>query len=143
MRSYEPAIEELKRRHEVALKEKMLIRLERDRIKARVKALEDQVAALTQPPSEAPAPKARSATRAVRKHAVFPADEPSANPFLNLDFDPAPFEAYQTRKTYKGHVNSISSCAFHPKKPIFATASDDETWRLWTIADSELIMSGE
>ena len=31
LRSYEPAIEELKRRHEVAMKEKMLIRLERDR----------------------------------------------------------------------------------------------------------------
>jgi WD40 repeat protein len=143
MRSYEPAIEELKRRHEVALKEKMLIRLERDRIKARVKVLEDQVAALSQPAQESAAPKTRSATRSVRKHAVLPPDEPQANPFLSMDFDPAPLELFQTRKTYKGHVNSISSCAFHPKKPIFATASDDETWRLWTINDSELIMSGE
>lgn len=143
MRSYEPAIEELKRRHEVALKEKMLIRLERDRIKARVKVLEDQVTALSQPTPEQPSTKGRSATRAVRKHAVFPPDESSANPYLTVDFDPAPCDLYQTRKTYKGHVNSISSCAFHPKKPIFATASDDETWRLWTIGDSELVMSGE
>jgi WD40 repeat protein len=143
MRSYEPAIEELKRRHEVALKEKMLIRLERDRIKARVKVLEDQVAALSQPAPEPPTSKGRSATRAVRKHAVFPPDESTANPYLTVDFDPALCELYQTRKTYKGHVNSISSCAFHPKKPIFATASDDETWRLWTIGDSELVMSGE
>jgi sperm-associated antigen 16 protein len=43
LRSYEPTIEELKRRHEVAMKEKMMIRLERDRLKARVKVLEEQV----------------------------------------------------------------------------------------------------
>ena len=43
LRSYEPTIDELKRRHEVAMKEKMMIRLERDRLKARVKVLEEQV----------------------------------------------------------------------------------------------------
>jgi hypothetical protein len=37
LRSYEPVIEELKKRHESALKEKMLIRLERDRLSAKVK----------------------------------------------------------------------------------------------------------
>jgi WD40 repeat protein len=42
-----------------------------------------------------------------------------------------------------GHLNSISACAFHPKKPIFATASDDETWKLWTLPNCELVMSGE
>jgi hypothetical protein len=46
MRSYEPAIEEIKRRHGVAMKEKMLIRLERDRIKTRVKSLEEQLAGM-------------------------------------------------------------------------------------------------
>lgn len=142
MRSYEPAIEELKKRHEAAMKEKMLIRLERDRLKARVKALEEQVTALTSPPIP-DEPKSRSATRPVRKYAVFPPDNPAANPYLSLDFDPAPFDNYQARKTFKGHVNSISACAFHPKKSIFATASDDETWRLWTFPDCELVMSGE
>ena len=47
LRSYEPTIEELKRRHEVAMKEKMMIRLERDRLKARVKVLEEQVSCLS------------------------------------------------------------------------------------------------
>ena len=40
-------------------------------------------------------------------------------------------------------MNSVSACAFHPKKPIFATASDDETWRLWTLPNCELVMSGK
>ena len=41
--SYEPTLVELKRKYELAMKEKMLIRLERDRIKAKVQTLEDQV----------------------------------------------------------------------------------------------------
>jgi regulator of replication initiation timing len=54
LRSYEPTIDEQKRRYELAMKEKMLIRLERDRLKARVKALEEQVAQLQQPPQLKP-----------------------------------------------------------------------------------------
>lgn len=151
MRSYEPTIEELKRRHETAMKEKMLIKLERDRLKARVKVLDDQIVALSVPASlppaavseESQAQSKRQATRAVRKQAAFPQEESHANPYLGLDFDPAAAEVYVTRKSFKGHVNSVSACAFHPKKPIFATASDDETWRLWTVPDCELVMSGE
>lgn len=141
LKSYEPTIEELKRRYEVAMKEKMMTKLERDRLRARVKALEEQVAALSQPPPESQ-PQKRSATRTVRKQAVFPSED-APNPFSGMEFDPAGIETYQIKKSYKGHVNSVSSCAFHPRKPIFATASDDESWKLWTLADCELVMSGE
>ena len=152
MRSYEPTIEELKRRHEIAMKEKMLMKLERDRLKTRVKVLEEQVQNLSNPPPAAPssstaedsqANSKRQATRSVRKQAEFPPDDLGNNPYINMEFDPAAAEAYMTRKSFKGHVNSVSACAFHPKKPIFATASDDETWRLWTVPDCELVMSGE
>jgi sperm-associated antigen 16 protein len=144
LRSYEPMIEELRGKHSAALKEKMLIKLERDRLKAKVKVLEEQVATLSRPEDERkPQPKIRSATRAVRKEAVFPTEAQAVNPFLNLDFDPCPAHQFKTRKSYRGHLNSISAVSFHPKKPIFATASDDETWKLWTAPDCELIMSGE
>ena len=143
LRSYEPVIEELKAKHGAAMKEKMLIKLERDRLKARVKVLEEQVANLSKSAEESPSPpKTRHATRTVRKEAIFPNDS-VANPFSSVEFDPSQVSNYKTRKTYKGHLNSIAAIAFHPKKPIFATASDDETWRLWTAPDSELIMSGE
>jgi hypothetical protein len=68
----------------VALKEKMLTRLERDRLRTKVKILEEQVAAMQQPPKEEPTTKIRSATRAVRKQASFPSDDPSSNPYNNL-----------------------------------------------------------
>ena len=142
LKSYEPTIEELKRRHEVAMKEKMLIKLERDRLRTRVTALEEQVIAQNQPPKEEVNSK-RSATRTVRKQAIFPAEGSISNPYLDLDFDPANLENFSIKKAFRGHLNSISACAFHPKKPIFATASDDETWKLWTLNDAELVMSGE
>jgi WD40 repeat protein len=170
LRSYEPTIEELKKRHESAMKEKMLVKLERDRLKSRVKVLEEQVQNLSGQPA-APASSSRvdasasqasrgapakgsniageskeggrSATRTVRKAAVYPADDAGANPYQDIEFDPVAAESYLTRKTYKGHVNSVSACAFHPTKPVFATASDDETWRLWSVPDCELVMSGE
>ena len=41
--SYEPTLHELQRKYEVAMKEKMLMRLERDRMKARVHTLEAQL----------------------------------------------------------------------------------------------------
>ena len=109
----------------------------------RVKALEEQVTALSQPPAEDTPGKTRKATRTVRKYAVFPPDDPSANPHASLSFEPAAFEMMSCSYTQKAHVNSISACAFHPKKSIFATASDDETWRLWTFPDCDLVMSGE
>eukprot|EP00605_Chrysophyceae_sp_TOSAG23-4_P002838 GSChrysophyteH1.ASY1.ANO1.3126.1 assembled CDS len=132
LRSYEPTIEELKKRHESAMKEKMLVKLERDRLRSRVKVLEEQVGNLSgQPAGAGSQSKGRN--------------DPgrTSNPYLEMEFDPAPAEGYMTRKTYKGHVNSVSAAAFHPKKPVFATASDDETWRLWNVPDCELIMSGE
>ena len=40
---YEPTLVEMRKKYESAIKEKMLIRLERDRMKARVEGLNDQV----------------------------------------------------------------------------------------------------
>ena len=48
MRAYEPTIEELKRKYDTSLKDKALIKLERDRLKVKVKQLEDDLAAATQ-----------------------------------------------------------------------------------------------
>lgn len=43
---YEPTIEELRHKYEVAMKEKMLVRLEKERLQARTEALEAQVPSL-------------------------------------------------------------------------------------------------
>lgn len=53
---YEPTIEELRHKYEVAMKEKMLVRLEKERLQARTEALEAQVKPLTPPPPQAHIP---------------------------------------------------------------------------------------
>ena len=109
----------------------MMIKLERDRLRSQVKVLEEQVRKLQeeQPADNRdktqPKTQQRSATRAVRQHAEFPPRGSVKNPFLGLQFPPASFDQMVTRKTHKAHVSAISGCAFHPKKPTFATASDD------------------
>ena len=34
---------------------------------------------------------------------------------------------------YLGHMMAIPSIALHPRKSILATASDDYTWKIWTV----------
>ena len=46
-------------------------------------------------------------------------------------------------KTFKGHMMGVSKVICHPRKSIIATASDDYTWKIWTVPNGELIMSGE
>lgn len=45
-------------------------------------------------------------------------------------------------KTQKGHSMAVCTVVFHPKKPIIGTGSDDMFWKIWTVNQSELIMSG-
>lgn len=38
------------------------------------------------------------------------------NPFLELVFQPPTVERFALRKSFKGHLNSVSAVAFHPRK---------------------------
>lgn len=64
------------------------------------------------------------------------------NPALNETFE-ATGPHLSNRNTYKGHLQSITSLSYNPKKDIVATGSDDTTWKLWSIPTGDLIMSGE
>jgi hypothetical protein len=37
---------------------------------------------------------------------------------------------------------AVTGLALHPKKPILATVSDDQSWKIMTVPQGELIMSG-
>lgn len=45
-------------------------------------------------------------------------------------------------KTFRPHNMSVTSMALHPKKPVAATVSDDLSWKILTVPQGELIMSG-
>ena len=52
--------------------------------------------------------RTRSATRTVRKQAVFASEETVLNPFSDVDFDPAKVESFSLRKSSKGSEKSIT-----------------------------------
>lgn len=220
---YEPMLEELRTKYELAMKEKMLMRLERDRLAARVAALEATLRAgggtvsegmneggvptttatngtnlrsnTTNGPTSAPvtspslannstgrrggilAPTAASKARVeerfnsgpmppIQAAAIAKAakeaealaratripdsklpSEDLVNPYLGgLTFEPARVGGYKLTGTLKGHGAPVSALAFHPTKPLFVSASDDSTWRMWSVqsaSDAQLEMSGE
>lgn len=144
--TYEPTLAELREKYESAMKEKMLMRLERDRIVAKITGLEAQLksfedAAKDGAPSTSPK-KTRKPKAGAASDTKLPGDD-AVNPYLSMTFETPPVDRYQLSKTFKGHLNAVAAVAFHPKKPVIATASDDMTWKMWTVPAGELIMSGD
>ena len=65
-----------------------------------------------------------------------------ANPHLTETYEPSGTHL-SAQKTFKGHLMGVTSLSFNPKKDILATGSDDTTWKLWSVPNGDLIMSGE
>jgi hypothetical protein len=77
-----------------------------------------------------------------RKDAPFPPAE-RENPYLEAAFDPLELERFTLNKTFKAHSHAISALAMHPTKPVVATASDDRSWKIWSLPKGDLVISGE
>ena len=70
----------------------------------------------------------------------------TTNPFENKEFAPCGHLTktvgfHLTRKV-ESHFYGISDVNFHPNKPFIVTGSDDHTWKLWSIPELKLLMSG-
>ena len=142
--SYEPMIKELTAKYQVAMKEKMLMRLERDRMRARVEECEQALKALTAPTRDAGDKGAKTLKKTKKGgDSRLPNDSDLVNPFAELEFDPPRVESFQLKKAFRAHLNGVAAVAFHPRKPVIATVSDDETWKIWSVPNGEAVMSGE
>lgn len=155
--TFEPALKALRKKYETAMKDKMLLRLERDRLRA--KCGEEVTSTTRRSTRKESASKSRTITskrskmsksnrsesRKTRcaKDATLPGDAAVVNPYHKLEFDEPEASTFEMRNTFKGHVSPISALAFHTKKSLLATASDDATWKLWSLPSGELIMCGE
>jgi hypothetical protein len=142
---YEPTLTELRHKYEVAMKEKMLMRLERDRFLSKVESLQKQLAqaqAEGKEPAEKDQPEARTRRRDQPYDAPWPAEE-RQNPYANSNFEPVKIGEFKKEQTFKGHIGAISRVAFHPKISVVGTCSDDNTWKMWSMPDGQLVLSGE
>ena len=147
---YEPTIKELKRKYELAMKEKMLVRIDRDRMadkleqfeieqekkekeakkaeRARQKAAEKAESARKKKEEEAAAIQAAAkaggaAPKATQQAAASPGVQmaPKGRVFEEEKPEPCPVENFNLNKTFKGHQMSVSNLALHPRKAIIAT----------------------
>eukprot|EP01084_Bolivina_argentea_P064754 118044_1 len=148
--SYEPTIHSLRVKYENAKKEKMLFRIDRDKMSVKLDAMEEQIKNIesnyTQNNKSSTSSK-RSCTQQINmKSSSFPTFS-LRNPYLDSSNDEnvecVNVEKFSLSKTFSVHKHAVSKIALHPTKDIVATASDDMSWKLWTIPSGELIMSGE
>ncbi|TPX44436.1 hypothetical protein SeLEV6574_g04504 [Synchytrium endobioticum] len=144
--TYEPELKQLRHKYEVAIKEKMLLKLERDKLLAKVSQASKEQA--KDPPSSPPKPLAEPLDPSPASKPIPsinhqpPLSDPRDNPFTKMDLPTAKIDGYLRVRTIKVHDLAVSAIKFHPKKMIFATVSDDKTWKMWSFPSCELIMSG-
>ena len=159
-------------KYQAAIKEKMLMRLEKDRLIAKVENLElslqqlkdeqtneDSVDKGLSKYDKSSVAAATSQKGAAQSTTGQNQSQPTGllkmtkqpTPIPKKDrFNPATSEQYEPSgasmslvKSFKGHLMGVTSLSYNPKKDIVATGSDDTTWKLWSVPNGDLIMSGE
>ena len=136
-------------KYEVALKEKMLLKLEKDRLVAKVENMDLSVKQILEdskndPKNAVQAKPAKPKDKTVLKMTGVPSIVPMkdrVNPFVSESYEPSGSHL-SCQKTFRGHLMGVTSLSFNPKKDILATGSDDTTWKLWSVPNGDLIMSG-
>lgn len=84
----------------------------------------------------------RKGKRRRRRPAVLPED-PVENPHAAVEIPAVHASAFALAHSWEAHEAAVSCVGVHPEKPVIATGSDDGTWRMFSIPDGGLVMSGE
>jgi WD40 repeat protein len=146
--SYEPLLQTLRKKYQSVTREKTLASLERDRALSEVECLQSTLHSVQQKPSYlSPEPSAPVAAMSVKPAPTVIPGEP-ANPYLQESSLPSSTHLTRTGglqpvHTFSAHQFATSSVAVHPSKEVMVTASDDHTWKMWTLQSCELLMTGE
>ena len=164
---YELKYEQLKSKYEAATKEKMLIKMERDRydktsndLNHTLKRLEKQDLSEEEEPEEkhngftktaAESKKSKKSknettetvqTKDVRGMTKIPREDAS-NPYLSTSFEQFPAKNLNPTRNFKAHTLSVTALAIHPRKPFIATGGNDTIWKVWSVPGGEMIIQGE
>lgn len=120
-------------RYETAVRERMLIKLEKERLIARIAALEK-----TRVPNETSQPGTPSQVAERTSTAI-----PPPLPVVARPENPVLARVFPSSVAHRGHTAAVGSVRVHPSKPFIVTASDDRTWKVWSLPRGELIVAGE
>lgn len=159
----EQLYQELSTKYEAAMKEKMVLKMQRDKLSSEQKALtktidglrskfkeeigaeEENKPAVTQKKQKNTRDRHASTRKKLKKFTVIPpaVENPHFGQSEESAYEPFPAKNLNPIKSFQGHMLPLSSIAVHPKKPFLVTASDDLTWKIWKLPDVELLASGE
>ena len=159
---YEQKYQELASKYENCMKDKMLLKMEKDRLAAKNGSLLKTVNNFEKKLTDRKSSKQnllnskisinsnfsdkenQKKNRSLKKNPNFtPIPKKLINPYKNEKIQPVLNKQISQLETFKGHMQTISKLKIHKKKPFLATASDDMTWKIWSLPKGELIMSGE
>ena len=156
--AYDGLMARMKKDLERGQKERMMTRIERDKLKERIRKLEDDLTRTQQELKDSQrdtddvkasgpsAPTAGKRRKGKKAAAAFPPPPSPPNPLASASF-PVPtassLQSLALTKTFPAHQAAICALAFHPTKSVLCTASDDATWKLWGTPRGELLMTGE
>ncbi|KAF8820426.1 WD domain, G-beta repeat-containing protein [Cardiosporidium cionae] len=147
-------IKDLQKKLSTTVKEKALLRLEKDRFLNRANCLQiqlDQRFGKAVPKKEGDESSNIKNTKLEGKESKQNTNSSKLTPFRwppDKRRNPFRDSAYQREEFIESdiklaHTAAISGLAFNPKTQLLATASDDGTWKLWNVPDGELVMCGE
>merc|ERR1719162_1042781 len=108
----------------------MLMKLERDKMAAKVESLQKQLQQYEHKDDDAESQLPTIKTRKQRD-APWPMEK-RTNPLLHQTIEPFNTSDMKCQKRFQGHQAAITKVRFHPKLAVIGTASDDHTWKLWS-----------
>ncbi|KAM9376161.1 uncharacterized protein KZ484_008750 [Pholidichthys leucotaenia] len=141
--SYEPAMRQLDDKCQATLRQKTLISLQKERLQN----TEDTIVSKEKENKEATAADKSPPESTTRhpKDSAFPRMMKTHLPQVIPQTEKNSFSLSCSMRAHKLPINCIH---LHPRKMILASASDDHTWRLWTLPASrekvgQMVLTGE
>ena len=148
---YEDKIQELTKKYEMTLKEKMLLKLKREKLRKQAqearRKMREQEEEVAHAIEESRARmvgtnKPKQNIKVKGKNTPYPEEDARPNPFLAQEYDEINSKV-SNQKIVKAHDKAIGGMCLHFNKQILATVSDDCLWKIWNMEDGENILSGE
>uniref|UniRef100_A0A4W6F5B9 Sperm associated antigen 16 n=1 Tax=Lates calcarifer TaxID=8187 RepID=A0A4W6F5B9_LATCA len=146
LESYEPALRQLDDKYQAALRQRMLITLEKDRVQntsdARLNREKVEKGRGIKRSDSADKSSAKSPITRQSRDSQFPIYSRQLSPHLAQ----AKSQKWKNPGSFslscsiRAHKMPISCISLHPRKLILASASDDRSWRLWALP---MMLTGE
>jgi regulator of replication initiation timing len=150
LEQYEERIEEIKKKLQSTVKEKALLKLEKEKIQKKVNDVQTRIKATEERASKEfeenarkqAAARARDASPKKGQNTPYPQDDARPNPWLARSYDDCN-PRMQPVKKIDAHKKGVAGMGLHWRKNIVATTSDDCSWKIWNLDNGENIMTGE